>query len=597
VTARPPDDERVFLEQALRHLEGTLSPEETTALWAAMVSDPARMRSFAALTVQRAHLTELGRGAPELRRPVAPRQRRAFALATTAVAALAVVVGAGLWRNGEEGNPAVATRPATHVAPAPEHSAAAPTPEDTHATSATMTRLAAVRGDVQVVSERKRLPALAGRTLASGEGLVLTGEHSHATLVVDEAGRLELGPGTEIGATSGPVLPMLRGRVFADVHGSFALNMPLGDIRADSAVRFRVDVQGEEAKIEVHRGTLRVTAFATGAVHELGAGVFASLAPERDAHIERRPPPPSVAFALQADPRELETLRRIPARTLAKMDIPVVGKEGLFAVNEDGFRCAGNQIYPLLGLHKGAALGNRKLMDAAWRVIDGTMTFQAEDGSFLDSVVCDADWLGELAAAMVVLVQSEWEPAYRDRIVALLPRMRRTAAYLTSAPRLEELRRADAAFSKGYFVHAVAFALTGSLLEDSALEALGREYLEGGLRQQRPDGAFLLFDGVDSAYQAVNLNYLAYMASRFEEPRYEAAIRLGGAWLMSRITAAGDLDVRGNTRTGPTCAPDKCFDIDWFRVAWGVLFYGADRDPRALAVTLDLLERKTAITR
>ncbi len=597
-----PPDELELIETALRHLEGTLSPEKTGKMWAALAVDPARMRKFAALVMQRVQLVELGRDA-SVPRATSRLTRGRMIAGAAALAALSAVVVIGVrlgWAPGPGSTPA-----GTLVARSSSEPASAQPDPGAPAIGAPQpaaARIEAVQGDVWVVSGTARALARAGQALTAADGVTTGGGRAHASLRMAGDTRLDLGPATIVGAPSStastamPVLPVVQGRIFADVRGQpLVVNSPLGEVRATTTARFRIEVRPEDTRVEVHQGAVRVTVFSTGATADVGAGALATLWPDRDIQIEHDEPPAPIAFALQADPRELSALRRMPARLLDSLGGWPVDRDGLVAINQQGFRCAGEQRHPVLGFVTGAATGNRLVIDKAWRALEGTIKFQAPDGSFLDSVVCDADWLGEVAPAMVVLMQSEWERPYRKLIKALLPPLARVAAFLAAPAQIEELRRADAKFSKGYFLHSAAFAFAGLLTEDPALQAFGREYLVDGLRLQRVDGAFLLYDGVDSAYQAIILHHLAGFALRFPDPRHESAVRIGGQWLMSQINAAGDLDVRANTRTGPSCVPPNCSNIDWNRMAWGLLYYGVDRDPRAIELAQRVRDRRVPI--
>ncbi len=591
-----PPDELAFLEQALRYLDGTLDAATTEAFHRTLAADPAAARKLAALTMQRVQLQEMGPGAAVLR--AIPRRSRRWApiaFSMAAAAAIAVTAVVLLRPRGErpEHGPVVVAPPVAPPLPALPP-ATPPSPAGIPA------RIEAVQGDVAVVADQGRAPAKVGRLLVRDEALTVGA--GHATVRINDGGiddgRLEIGAHTTIEPQSPRAIAVTRGFVHVDwKSGTLALNTPLGELRASGGARFRLEIRGDDTRVELHRGALRVTAFANGHVVDLEPGTLATLAPEKDLQLERQEPPLAVVFDLQANPRELALFRRMPARLLPLLRGWTMDKEGFLGPNRAGFKCAGEQRHALNGMMVGAALGNRSYIEDAWRTIDATIRFQADDGSFLDSVVCDADWLGEVSHALTVLLQSDWERSYRARVKALMPKLGRTAAYLSTPERLEELRTYGAGLSKGYFLQAAAFAFTGLLLGDASLQATGRAHLELGLQLQRQDGAFQVHDGVDSAYQGYILQHLGWFAQTFPEPRYEAAMRAGGAWLMTRITAAGELDVRDNTRTGPGCRPENCIGVDWQRVPLGLMYYGLDHDPRAVDAAAKLRERQRTVSR
>jgi hypothetical protein len=599
-------DEIDFIEQALKHLDGTLGPEEARRFDEGLASDPERARRYCALAVQRLQLADLGRTRAGA---FAPRRRRAWIAARAGALALGAIAALLVARGGREPprrEPAIALPTAGRppaVAGGRARTTAAPA-----AAPIARTTIEAVAGAVAVVAEGATAPARPGRALAAGEGLAVAGDGGHATVRVAGA-RLDLGAGSTVGplgalraeaagAAPGLVLPVTQGRVHVDfgpqAPAPLALVTALGEARLEAPARARVDVDSGQTRVEVFEGAAALSSYADGRKLELGAGALATLAIDRAPLIERLEPPAPVAFTLQASPREVPVLRRIPASLLSQLRGWAIRKNGLVVGgNEEGFTCAGSQRSGLGRVVVGAVMESRALVDEGWGVIDTTMRFQAADGSFLDRPVCDADWLADLAHALVVLLESGLERPYRRQIKALLPRLALTAHYLAQPAVRDQVTGTDGRTSRRLLSQSVGFTFAGVLLGDPGLAALGAEYLERALQLQRKDGSFVINDGFDSILQAVNLEHLSWLALRL--PRAEAAARLGAEWLLGRITPAGEWDLRGNTATfGARCARD-CVGPDWMRLGWALAYHAAAADPALFERALRMLGRHRTI--
>jgi hypothetical protein len=112
------------------------------------------------------------------------------------------------------------------------------------------------------------------------------------------------------------------------------------------------------------------------------------------------------------------------------------------------------------------------------------------------------------------------------------------------------LQRADSGAVNRLFIDAVAYGLSGLLLDDDAMKATGRQAVEFGLERQREDGVFLEHKGADSSYQAVSIQFLQTFALYFPDKRYDEALARAAKWMLGRILPSGQVDATGNTRTG-----------------------------------------------
>jgi hypothetical protein len=306
---------------------------------------------------------------------------------------------------------------------------------------------------------------------------------------------------------------------------------------------------------------------------------------------------PAATTPAERRPGELELLRRMPPGALLALRGEQVDDEGLAAFsNRRGFLCSGNQRFALEGMTVGAALQRADLVDEAWRAIETTFRYQADDGSFLDGALCVSYFLSHLAHALLVLDESELAPASGERMRALLPRVARAAAWLSLPAQRAALDGSARDFPSRLLYHATALALSGRLLDDGALAQAGAEYAARALDLQRPDGSFAMQPHLESRYLGSVLWKLGWYALRFPDARAVEALRRAGRHQLARVDPDGTVDM-SDSAAAWAALKDVRRVANVQEVAWGLLYYGAlCDDGEALAAADRVLARNRART-
>lgn len=297
---------------------------------------------------------------------------------------------------------------------------------------------------------------------------------------------------------------------------------------------------------------------------------------------------------------ELALLRQMPPDLVARLRGEVPNAEGFVASNRDGFNCSGDQRYALMAMVAGVALRRADLIDDAWGAAEAVLPFQAPHGGFLDPLSCDVLWLGHVSHGLVLLRESEDAEAYAERTRKVLPRIAKLAGWLAQPATVSNLYAISEKNQVTYFSAAIAFGLSGLLLDDVHLQALGRDFMDRGLRHQRPDGSFTIVKGIDTGSQSSILWRIAMYLIRFPEPRYAEALRSGVQWQLGRITAKGEVNVADSaTRIWiASCRKQplsSCLTFSFDVLAWSLLYYGGLADPHAVAVAADVLKTRRLV--
>jgi len=279
-----------------------------------------------------------------------------------------------------------------------------------------------------------------------------------------------------------------------------------------------------------------------------------------------------------------EILRRMPPALLDHSGV-VPRADGLVGYNRDGFKASSFQRGATVKLALAAARGDEKQADDCWRAVDVAFAHQTGDGDFGDPAESVAFWLCELNRALLVIEESPLASHFQERIDALKPKIAKAAQWLTG--QRERLQREDRAAPNRLFFDAEAFRFAGLLLGDEALEKIGREFLEQGMKLYRPeDGVFLEHNGGDSSYQAVNLLRLQEIVLHFPDRQIDEAIAKGVQWELSCIGPDGVVSTESNTRVHPGgekfMGQEKQVNIG--EIALALLYYHERTgDPVALA--------------
>ncbi|MFM8880135.1 MAG: hypothetical protein ACKOKG_13540, partial [Verrucomicrobiota bacterium] len=276
------------------------------------------------------------------------------------------------------------------------------------------------------------------------------------------------------------------------------------------------------------------------------------------------------AFRLvAADPapslREYDVLRSLPEgwfERLSRNDLP--DDHGLSGGNRTMGRWieAGAQRGSCRAVIAAVVAGDLTRADRAWRGIEVAFEHQREDGGFTATerpnggssadgaaaVETAYFFLQELGRAILVIRQSPHETHFHDRIRALEPKLRRACDFIAAGePTI--LPKSRKAVNR-VFIAAKAFGTCGRVLGDERLVATSRRLVTEALRQRDDEGVFLEHGGRDSSYNAVSLLFAQVLALHVPMPELDEALLPAARWQISRILESGEVDTRGNTRTG-----------------------------------------------
>lgn len=263
--------------------------------------------------------------------------------------------------------------------------------------------------------------------------------------------------------------------------------------------------------------------------------------------------------------REYDVLRAFPTGRLAALsagDMP--DTNGFAGGNRSVGRWieAGSQRGSCRAVIAAVVADDLERADRAWHGIDVTFEHQREDGGFHAeprpngnssatggaAVETAYFFLQELGRMILVIRQSPHEAHFRARIAALEPKLRRACDFLVAgeATILPKSRKAV----NRVFIAAKAFGTCGLVLHDEAMVATARRLVAEALKQRDDEGVFLEHGGRDSSYNAVSLLFAQVLALHVPMPELDEALVKAARWQVSRVLVSGEVDSRGNTRTG-----------------------------------------------
>ena len=244
--------------------------------------------------------------------------------------------------------------------------------------------------------------------------------------------------------------------------------------------------------------------------------------------------------------------------------------------------------------------------DDAWRGIEKTFAHQRPDGGFeaddrpngtsaksLGAAVETAFFfLQELGRAILIIRESPHEAHFHARILALEPKLRQAAAFLSSGQ--------DTIIPKvGHTVNRVviaakAFGLCGLVLKDDDLVATSRKLIAHALTLRDAEGVFIENGGRDSSYNSVSILFGQVLALHLPLPDFEAALTRAVAWQLTRIGENGEVVVTGNTRTGVGKEPSYWGEpkqVNYSEVAQALTIYGLAPQDQACLTAADRVFR------
>lgn len=243
--------------------------------------------------------------------------------------------------------------------------------------------------------------------------------------------------------------------------------------------------------------------------------------------------------------------------------------------------------------------GDLAAADNAWRGIDVAFSHQRADGGFESkpqasgkiSSAFNANvetayfFLQELGRAILVIGESPHAAHFEARIAALRPKLRRAADYIESG-------YATIIPKVGHSVNRViiaakAFGTCGVVLGDEKLIARARTLIAHAITLRDKEGVFIENGGRDSSYNVVSILMGSVLALHVPLPEFEAVLPAAVAWQLTRVLPTGEIDVKGNTRTGVGKEADawgKAKNVNYKEVILALTIYGLmNRDAAALA--------------
>ncbi len=270
---------------------------------------------------------------------------------------------------------------------------------------------------------------------------------------------------------------------------------------------------------------------------------------------------PGLAAETRAPMREYDVLKQFPPGRLVVEPPDAQGLSGTNRIHGRWIE-AGPQRGSCRSVIYAVVQGDLKAADDAWRGIDVAFAHQMEDGRFEASVRPNGQsatpygaavetaffFMQEYMRAVLVIRQSPHEAHFAARIAALQPKARRAMTFISGG--VETIMRETSHAPNRIIIAAKALGLGGLVLDDPALVARSRRLMAHALTLRDAEGVFVEKGGRDSSYNVVSVLFGQVLTLHVPMPDAEAAFARAIAWQVSRVLPSGEVDVRGNTRTG-----------------------------------------------
>ena len=299
--------------------------------------------------------------------------------------------------------------------------------------------------------------------------------------------------------------------------------------------------------------------------------------------------------------REYDVLRAFPPgrlEALTASDMP--DAQGLTGGNRrlGHWLEAGPQRGSCRAVIAAVVAGDLSRADQAWTGVTVAFGHQRADGGFHAekrpqgssaiegpaAVETAYFFLQEVGRMLLVIRQSPHETHFGDRIRSLEPRLRKACDYLLAGEStiLPKSRKAV----NRVLIAAKAFGLCGKFLDDPRMTAACHRLVSEALKMRDEDGVFIEHGGRDSSYNAVSILFGQVLALHVPLPELDSALDRAARWQVTRVLPSGEVDNRGNTRTGVGKEPGfdgKPKEINYGEVVQALTLHGiVHKDPAAL---------------
>jgi hypothetical protein len=259
----------------------------------------------------------------------------------------------------------------------------------------------------------------------------------------------------------------------------------------------------------------------------------------------------------------------------------MVARDGAVGPNARGYEHAAQQRTVVWLAMRAVIERDSLAMDKVVTALEYGFRWQTPQGNFentrgvsaVTAVGADAFFLQAYCRIHDLIMNSQYARNYGDRLAAMNQKLGPAVDWLKR--NRKELLRQDRNATNRLFFDALALGLCGQIIGDSEATALGVQFAERGLANQRGDGTFNEHGGFDSSYQAVSILNIAGLVQNMDSaPRAELmqSLAQAAAWLKTRIAEDGSVITKGNERTGVGREGNK--DVNYIEVMTALFFAG-----------------------
>ena len=204
-----------------------------------------------------------------------------------------------------------------------------------------------------------------------------------------------------------------------------------------------------------------------------------------------------------------------------------------------------------------AGLAHRNEETIAWglKQLQWGLKQMAEDGSFTcDDAFHSATFLVETTAHSILLIESSpFAKTFQPQVAELKKPLLRCALWMASSFNFSAAEK-QRIYTHRRFLVGCALMQTALIHDNKLLRQTAEYFIQDGTRMQRHDGAFLEKGGHDSSYHAVAMIYfqriLMVTPLEWQADSWKTSLDQGMRWMVGRVKENGEVEVKGNTRTG-----------------------------------------------